>query len=130
MEPPMRAYEVMLIIDTGLDDQVVQTTIKSTTDHIVKIGGTLGRTEKWGRRKLAYEIKTDKKKHNDGYYTLIEFSAEPAQITELDRNLRLDDGIVRHKVLLVPAKATGRSLAQPPALDDIPSGGGRDRDRD
>ncbi len=130
MEPPMRAYEVMLIIDTGLDDQVVQNVIKRTTEQIVKLDGTVGRTEKWGRRKLAYEIKTDTKKHNDGYYTLIEFQAEPAQIAELDRNLFLADEIVRHKVLLVPVQATGRSLAAPPALDDIPSGGGRDRDRD
>lgn len=126
----MRAYEVMLIIDTGVDDEVVQKVIKRTTEQIVSLGGTLGRTEKWGRRKLAYEIKTDKKKHNDGYYTLIEFTAEPVQIKELDRTLRLTDELVRHKVLLVPTAATGRSLAAPPALDDIPSGGGRDRDRD
>ena len=126
----MRAYEVMLIIDTGVDDEVVQKVIKRTADQIVSLGGTLGRTEKWGRRKLAYEIKTDKKKHNDGYYTLIEFTAEPVQIKELDRTLRLTDELVRHKVLLVPKAGTGRSLAAPPALDDIPSGGGRDRDRD
>ena len=126
----MRAYEVMLIIDTGVDDEVVQKVIKRTAEQIVTLGGTLGRTEKWGRRKLAYEIKTDKKKHNDGYYTLIEFTAEPVQIKELERTLRLTDELVRHKVLLVPTAGAGRSLAAPPALEDIPSGGGRDRDRD
>jgi small subunit ribosomal protein S6 len=119
-----RPYEVMLIIDTGLDDQVIQGVVKRTSEQITNLGGTLGRTEKWGRRKLAYEIN----KKADGYYALIEFSAEPAQIAELDRTLFLADEVLRHKVLKVSPRGIGRSLTAPPPLDEIASGGGRDRD--
>lgn len=119
-----RPYEVMLIVDTSLDDQVIQNVIKRTSEQITTLGGSLGRTEKWGRRKLAYEIN----KKTDGYYTLIEFEAEPAQIAEFDRMLRLADEVIRHKVIQVPPAGLNRSLAAPPALEDIASGGGRDRD--
>jgi small subunit ribosomal protein S6 len=120
-----RPYEVMVIVDSTLDDEVVQSVLKRTSTMITtKFNGTLGRTEKWGRRKLAYEIE----KKTDGYYTLIEFTAEPTEIKELDRQLFLADEILRHKIILVPAAGAGRSLDQPPPLDEIASGGGRDRD--
>lgn len=122
----MRPYEVMLIIDTSLDDQVIQGVINRTTDLIKGQGGTVGRVEKWGRRKLAYEIR----KKTDGYYCLIEATGEPAKQADLDRALFLADEVLRHKIIKVPAAAAGRSLAAPPALEDIASGGGRDRDRD
>jgi small subunit ribosomal protein S6 len=119
-----RSYEVMIIIDTALDDQAIQNIIKRTGEHITKLDGTIGRVEKWGRRKLAYDIN----KKPDGYYTLIEFTAEPVQIKELDRQLRLTDEIIRHKVIQVPPAGLNRSLIAPPPLAEIASGGGRDRD--
>jgi small subunit ribosomal protein S6 len=119
-----RPYEVMFIVDTTLDDQVVQTVVNRSLDQIKAIGGTVGRVEKWGRRKLAYPIR----KKPDGYYTIVEMTAEPAKIAELERQLFLADEILRHKIMQVPAAAAGRSMAAPPALEDIASGGGRDRD--
>ena len=122
----MRPYEVMFIVDVQLDDQVIQTVINRSIDQIKALGGTIGRVEKWGRRKLAYEIE----KKPDGYYVLVEVTGDPTKMAALDRALFLADEILRHKIIKVPAVAAGRSLAQPPALEDIASGGGRDRDRD
>ena len=122
----MRPYEVMFIVDVQLDDQVIQTVINRSIEQLKRLGGPIGRVEKWGRRKLAYEIR----KKPDGYYVLVEVTGDPTKIAALDRSLFLADEILRHKIIKVPAVAAGRSLAQPPALDDIASGGGRDRDRD
>ena len=122
----LRPYEVMFIVDVTLDDQVIQTVINRSIDQIKTLGGTIGRVEKWGRRKLAYEIR----KKPDGYYVLVEVSGDPTKMAALDRALFLADEILRHKIIKVPAVAAGRSLAQPPAREDIASGGGRDRDRD
>ena len=55
-------------------------------------------------------------------------TAEPQNIAELERQFKLADELLRHKIMQVPAIAFEKSLAQPPALEDIPSGGGRDRD--
>ncbi len=119
-----RPYEIMIIVDTTLDDQAIQNVIKKAGELIVKIGGTVGRTEKWGRRKLAYDIN----KKPDGYYALLEFTAVPAEIKELDRQIRLTDEVIRHKIILVPTAGLNRTMAAPPPLAEIASGGGRDRD--
>lgn len=119
-----RPYEVMFIVDSTLDDQVVQNVVNRSIDQIKGVGATVGRVEKWGRRKLAYPIR----KKVDGYYTLVEMTAEPQTIAELERKLILADEILRHKIMQVPAAAAGRSMAAPPPLDEIASGGGRDRD--
>jgi small subunit ribosomal protein S6 len=122
--PAMRPYEVMLIVNTSLDDQVVQDVINRSIGQLKAAGATVGRVEKWGRRKLAYEIG----KRSDGYYALIEMTAEPTVIAGLDRNFFLADEIIRHKIIRLSDAAVGRSMAQPPPLDEIASGGGRDRD--
>ena len=114
----------MIIVDVAQDDQAIQNIVKRTGELIVKIEGSVGRVEKWGRRKLAYDIN----KKPDGYYALLEFTAEPANIKELDRQLRLTDEIIRHKVILVPPAGQNRTMAAPPPLAEIASGGGRDRD--
>jgi small subunit ribosomal protein S6 len=114
----------MFIVDTTLDDQVVQTVVNRTLDQMKAIGATVGRVEKWGRRKLAYPIQ----KKPDGYYTLVEMTAESSNIAELERQMFLADEILRHKIMQVSPAALGRSMAAPPPLDEIASGGGRDRD--
>jgi small subunit ribosomal protein S6 len=119
-----RPYEVMIIVDTTLDDQVVQNVVNRSIEQIKTVGGTITKTEKWGRRKLAYPIN----KKNDGYYTLVQMTAEPTAIAELNRLYFLADELLRHKVLQLPVEAFQLPLTQPPALEDVPSGGGRDRD--
>lgn len=119
-----RPYEVMFIVDSTLDDQVVQNVVNRSIEQMKGIGAEVGKVEKWGRRKLAYPIR----KKADGYYTLVQMTAEAANIAELDRKFFLADELLRHKIMQLPAVAFDRSLAQPPALEDIPSGGGRDRD--
>ena len=116
----------MLILDSGLDDAVIDTTIERSLEMLKNHGATPGRVERWGRRKLAYLIN----KKADGYYTLIEATGQPAQMSEINHQLQLADEIIRHKIISVPAHAAGRSMAAPPNYEDVPAGPDKpDRDR-
>ena len=81
-----------------------------------------GRVDRWGRRRLAYEIAHKR----EGYYVLRQASAEPAVMSELDRTLHLADGVLRHKVIRQPATAPPASPPGPPS-DRRPRTGGRRR---
>lgn len=117
----MRPYEVMIILDPTLDDDVIQAEVDRATELIKANGGMPGRVDRWGKRKLAYEIR----RQMDGYYVLLEASAEPAAMAELDRSLHLSDPVMRHKVMRVPPEAlkrnTPRSAPAPTASTPDPA---------
>ena len=101
----MRPYEVMVIIDASADDEVINATIDKATKTISSHGGNPGKVDRWGKRRFAYELDH----RTEGYYALIEASAEPKAMHELDRVLRLADEVVRHKVILLPEKVAGKA---------------------
>jgi small subunit ribosomal protein S6 len=111
----LRPYEIVVIVDSGLDDQVINTTVERSAAAVKSTGGSVARIERWGRRKLAFEI--NKKK--DGYYAVLDTMAAPDQVAEIERQLHLIDGLIRHKVVKVPPQAKNRNLAAPPTLDEI-----------
>lgn len=100
----MRPYEVMIILDPTLDDETVRTEVDRATELIKARGGNPGRVERWGKRRLAYEIR----KHREGNYVLVSAQAEPETMSALDRQLTLADGVLRHKVVHLPEKALGK----------------------
>jgi small subunit ribosomal protein S6 len=85
----------MYIIKPTLDEDAVDAVTKKVDDQIVGVGGTVEKTEKRGRKRLAYEVKDFK----DGFYVLTNFSADPAQITELERLFKLNDDVIRHLIV-------------------------------
>ena len=106
----MRPYEVMVIVDAGLDEGVIRATVDRATELLASKGAELGRVDRWGKRRFAYELD-----HRwEGYYVLIQVSAEPAAMAELDRMLSLADEVVRHKVIRLPDAVAGRSRAAVP----------------
>lgn len=100
----MRPYEVMVILDATLEEDGIRSILDRSTEVIRTTGGTPGRVDKWGKRRFAYEMK----KRNEGYYALIEATAEPATMAELDRMLHLADEVLRHKVIRLPDHVAGR----------------------
>ncbi len=116
----MRPYEVMIIIDPGLDDDVIRAEIDRAVELIRSRGGTPGRVDRWGRRRLAYEIGHKR----EGYYVLVEAMAEPSVMAELDRTLHLADAVIRHKVIRQPDRPAGkpRPSSTPPAPDHSGTG--------
>lgn len=112
----MRAYELMVICDGDLEESAVAGVINQATATIESSGGTVVKTDKWGRRRFAYEINHK----NEGFYVVFEIEAEPGALDDVDRNLRLADDVVRHKIIRLPdSEAHRRGLlgAPAPAVD-------------
>ncbi len=100
----MRPYEVVIILDAGLEEEQIKAVLDRTVATVKDGGGNPGKLDRWGKRRFAYELK----KRWEGYYALLECSAEPAVMIGLDRQLRLTDGVLRHKVIRVPDHIAGR----------------------
>lgn len=101
----MRAYELMVIVDGDVDDPKAQSYVKMVTDEIAKVGGSVhGRPDWWGKRAFAYPIN----KKDSGYYLVVECLAEGGALDELERQLRLADDIVRHKLIRLPEHEAAR----------------------
>ncbi|HEX9891081.1 MAG TPA: 30S ribosomal protein S6 [Actinomycetota bacterium] len=91
----MREYEVMVVFDPDAEDPAVNGVIERVTTFVKEHGGEVRKEDRWGKRKLAYEIGHKA----DGTYVLIEFTSEPGPLPEMERLLTLADEVIRHKVI-------------------------------
>jgi small subunit ribosomal protein S6 len=91
----LRHYELMVILDPGLEERSVTPTLESYLKVIRESGGGVEKVDVWGRRRLAYEIN----KRAEGIYVVVDLSATPAAVAELDRQLRLNESVLRTKVV-------------------------------
>ena len=91
----MRPYEIMVILDPTLDERTVAPSLEAFLNVIRNDGGKVDKIDIWGRRRLAYEIA----KHAEGIYAVIDVTAEPQTVSELDRQLSLNESVLRTKVL-------------------------------
>jgi small subunit ribosomal protein S6 len=91
----MRHYEVMVIIDPSIDERLVPRTLDGWLAVVGKEGGKVDKVDIWGKRRLAYEIA----KRTEGIYAVVDLTAQPATVSELDRLLSLNDSVLRTKVL-------------------------------
>jgi small subunit ribosomal protein S6 len=88
-------YELMVILDPEIDERTVAPSLDKFLGVIRADGGTIDNVDIWGRRKLAYEIN----KKSEGIYAVVQLTAEPASVNELDRQLKLSEAVMRTKVL-------------------------------
>ena len=91
----MRAYEVLVILDPSTDERTVAPSLDTYLNVVRKDGGSVDNVDVWGRRRLAYEVD----KHAEGIYAVIDLQAEPATVKELDRQLSLNESVLRTKVV-------------------------------
>ncbi|SNT17186.1 MULTISPECIES: 30S ribosomal protein S6 [Rhodococcoides] len=91
----MRHYELMVILDPSLDERTVAPSLDTFLNVVRKDGGSVDKVDVWGKRRLAYEIA----KHAEGIYAVVNINAEPATVSELDRQLGLNESVLRTKVL-------------------------------
>ena len=99
-ETALRQYEVMVILDASLDERTVAPSLDTYLNVIRGEGGTVENVDVWGKRRLAYEIN----KKNEGIYAVIDLTATPDTVKELDRQLGLNESVVRTKVTRPDAK--------------------------
>ena len=91
----MRRYEMMVILDPQLDERAVTPSLDQFLGVVRSQGGSVEKVDVWGKRRLSYEIK----KNVEGIYAVIDLNAEPAAVAELDRQLNLNESVLRTKVL-------------------------------
>jgi small subunit ribosomal protein S6 len=93
--PALRRYELMVILDPDLEERTVGPSLDQMLTVVRQGGGTVEKIDVWGRRRLAYEINHKA----EGIYAVLDVTADPASVTELDRQLRLNEAVLRTKVV-------------------------------
>ena len=91
----MRRYELMVILDPNVEERTVTPSLDQFLGVVKNDGGSVEKVDVWGRRRLAYDIQ----KKSEGIYAIIDLTAEPATVKELDRQLNLNETILRTKVI-------------------------------
>jgi small subunit ribosomal protein S6 len=91
----MRAYEVMVILDPDLEEKTVKPSLDTFLNVVKKDGGTVDGVDVWGRRRMAYDIA----KKSEGIYAVMDLACSAAAVAELDRQLNLNEAVLRTKVL-------------------------------
>ena len=91
----MRHYELMVILDPELEERTVTPSLETYLKIIKDSGGNVNKLDVWGKRRLSFEIN----KKAEGIYAVADMHCEPAAIKELDRQLNLNESILRTKVM-------------------------------
>ena len=91
----MRHYEVMVILDPDLEERTVAPSLDTFLNVVKQDGGTVDKVDIWGRRRLSYEIN----KKPEGIYAVIEMTCNSSAVLELDRQLNLNEAVLRTKVM-------------------------------
>ena len=87
----MREYEVIFILHPELDETSFTETVEKVQGWITEAGGTITKTDIWGKRRLAYEIR----KQREGQYVYLKTDLEPSFVSELERNFRFLEPVMR-----------------------------------
>lgn len=96
----MRKYEMVVILDPSIDERTVSATFEKLTQVVPAEGGTIDEVDVWGKRKFAYEIN----KKPEGLYIILNFTAKSETAKELDRQLGLNESVLRTKLMRVDAR--------------------------
>ena len=96
----MRQYEVMVILDPDLEERTVAPSLETFLNVVRNDGGKVDKLDIWGRRRMAYDIN----KKSDGIYAVATMSCSSAAVAELDRQLNLNEAVLRTKVMRTDAK--------------------------
>ena len=87
----MRIYEELFIIKPDATEEEIDQIVEQMTGVVTAAGGTIDKTDKWGKRRLAYRVD----KHREGYYVLLQFTCGPETVKELERRLRVTDAVIK-----------------------------------
>jgi len=91
----MRHYELMVILDPDIEERTVAPSLDQFLTVVKTDGGSVEKIDIWGRRRMSFEIN----KKTEGIYAVVDLQAEPATVKELDRQLNLNEAVLRTKVL-------------------------------
>lgn len=113
----MYPYEILVIFDPRPTDEEIAALLVKLQDNLTGLGGAVGKAESWGKRRLAYDIR----KQREGTFAVIECSATPATIKEFERQLGLNEQVLRFLSTRVPPRKRVRSAPkqQPAVVEEV-----------
>ena len=113
----MYPYETLMILDPRLNEEEVAALLTKVQETLKTLGGEVGKAESWGKRRLAYDMR----KQREGTYAVLESKAEPATIKEFERQLKLNEQVLRYFTTRVPAPKRVRTAPKPsaPAVEEV-----------
>ena len=128
----MRPYEMMIVLAPDIPEDELDPTIDTIESYVTRFGGeviAINRDSPWGRRRLAYPIRHAGRDVRDGFYALYYFDVEPTAITEIEREIRLNDRIIRDMIIaleeqvtiLPPVEAEGETEGEATAEAEAPA---------
>lgn len=114
----MRDYEIVYIFDSSLDSSVIDQKLERFNGLVAdkKEGGEIVAVEQWGKRHLAYPIR----KHDNGYYVVVQFHTDPERLPEFERAIKLDEQVLRHLVVLSEGEMPTPNSSVSIAVSDKP----------
>ena len=113
----LRPYEILVIVDPRPTDEEVAALLTQLGEQLTSLGAMVGKMENWGKRRLAYDIR----KQREGTYAVFEVSAEPATVREFERQLRLNENVLRFLSTRVPIRKKARpaKTQQPEVVEEV-----------
>ena len=111
----LRPIEVLVIIDSRPTDEEVAALLTQLGEQVKSLGAEVVKMENWGKRRLAYDIR----KQREGTYAVFEISAEPAMVKELERQLRLNENVLRFLSTRVPIRKKARPAKTQEVLEEV-----------
>ncbi len=111
----LRPYEILVIVDPRPTDEEVTALLAQLGEQVKGLGAEVGNIDNWGKRRLAYEIR----KQREGTYAIFTVSAEPAVVKEFERQLRLNENVLRFLSTRVPIRKKVRSAKAQPKSDEV-----------
>jgi small subunit ribosomal protein S6 len=102
----MKHYETIFIVNPNLGDEEYGEALSKFRDLLDKSNGVIVKVDEWGKQKLAYGLK----KFDSGFYVLVDYCGDPGLIVELERNLKLDERILKYQTVKLADKADPEAL--------------------
>jgi small subunit ribosomal protein S6 len=111
----LRPYEILVIVDARPTDEEVAGLLTQLGEQLKGLSAEVTKVENWGKRRLAYDIR----KQREGTYAVFEVSAEPAMVKEFERQLRLNESVLRFLSTRVPIRKKARPAKTPEVLEEV-----------
>ena len=111
----LQPYEILVIVDQRPTDEEVAGLLEQLGAQLASLGAEVGKVDNWGKRRLAYDIK----KERGGTHAVFEVSAEPSMVKEFERQLRLNENVLRFLSTRVPIRKKARPATTPEVLEEV-----------
>ena len=111
----LRPYEILVIVDPSPTDEEIAALLTQLGEQLKTLGAEVTKVDNWGKRRLAYDIR----KQREGTYAVFEVSAEPSMVKEFERQLRLNENVLRFLSTRVPIRKKARPAKTPEVLEEV-----------